>query len=100
MPLLPPVAGLSGAYPVSTLLLNKKMLHLPLTYAIIHSYARESYRSGHNELHSKCSCPLQGTWVRIPHSPSEIYVHKRICRLWAFFIPAKAIDNTVKVNYD
>lgn len=32
-------------------------------------YGMESYRSGHNELHSKCSCPLLGTWVRIPHSP-------------------------------
>ena len=46
----------------------------------------ESYRSGHNELHSKCSCPLQGTWVRIPHSPPENSVHKRVCHLWAFFI--------------
>ena len=50
-------------------------------------HKKESYRSGHNELHSKCSCPLLGTWVRIPHSPPDAYVHKRVCRLWAFFIP-------------
>ena len=29
----------------------------------------EKYRSGHNELHSKCSCRVFGTWVRIPSSP-------------------------------
>ena len=30
---------------------------------------KETYRSGHNEPHSKCGYPLLGTWVRIPPSP-------------------------------
>ena len=29
----------------------------------------EWYRSGHNELDSKSSCRVTGTWVRIPPSP-------------------------------
>lgn len=29
----------------------------------------ESYRSGHNELDSKSSCQIPGTWVRIPPTP-------------------------------
>lgn len=29
----------------------------------------ETYRSGHNEPHSKCGCRETGTWVRIPPSP-------------------------------
>ena len=50
-------------------------------------YQKESYRSGHNELHSKCSCPLLGTWVRIPHSPPEILPANgsAVCGLFFFF---------------
>ena len=48
----------------------------------------ESYRSGHNELHSKCSCPFLGTWVRIPHSPLKNRPTDDYCRLWAYFLPA------------
>ena len=32
-------------------------------------YFTEKYRSGHNEPHSKCGCPVSGTWVRIPSFP-------------------------------
>ena len=30
---------------------------------------KEMYRSGRNELDSKSSCRVTGTWVRIPPSP-------------------------------
>lgn len=36
---------------------------------IIYLVDKETYRSGHNELDSKSSCRVTGTWVRIPSSP-------------------------------
>ena len=45
----------------------------------------EKYRSGHNEPHSKCGCPVPGTWVRIPPSPPG---KKQTVLPSVFFMPA------------
>ena len=50
-------------------------LHNKIMYNIFYM---ESYRSGHNEAHSKCVCRFFGTRVRIPPTPPENDALKRI----------------------
>ena len=47
---------------------------------------KEKYRSGHNELHSKCSCRVTGTWVRIPSSPPTLSTTPAIALLVLFLL--------------
>lgn len=49
--------------------------HIKIMYNIFYM---ESYRSGHNEAHSKCVCRFFGTRVRIPPTPQENDALKRI----------------------
>lgn len=55
----------------------------------------EKYRSGHNELHSKCSCRVTGTWVRIPSSPPLYKRNLGLAFCVCFFCSEDGITNKV-----
>ena len=57
----------------------------------------ETYRSGHNELDSKSSCRVTGTWVRIPPSPLPFVFHtKKSCQAGLFLFSKITVDSGQK----
>ena len=65
---------------------NSNFLTKPSQTGIItKSTTLETYRSGHNELDSKSSCRVTGTWVRIPSSPLKNPCKSRVFNFYNYF---------------
>ena len=59
-------------------------------------WKRERYRSGRNELDSKSSCRVTGTWVRIPASPLKNPCKSRV---FGFLILRNNLDFAEHLRY-